>query len=151
MFWSFLLILSSSVLQNVTTGMEDGFLMTAGHYILVSAAKNGFLIAGHADWHSERISHMRNSDGSLKAVTCQNFKLLSSWQGKFWFAENIQSTHSSSSASFLYLSGHANPNMPQDAGQNHCFCRWLLGEADVPVHDVHAHRWGWSLACRRCR
>jgi hypothetical protein len=29
--------------------MEDGFLMTADHYILVSAAKNGSLIAGLAD------------------------------------------------------------------------------------------------------
>jgi hypothetical protein len=45
----FLLMLSSSVLQNVTTGMEDGFLMTAGHYILASAVKNGSLTAGHAD------------------------------------------------------------------------------------------------------
>jgi hypothetical protein len=40
---------ASSILQNVTTGMEYGFLTSADHYTLVLAVNNGFLRAGPAD------------------------------------------------------------------------------------------------------
>ena len=74
----FYLMFASYILQNVTTGMESGFLTIVDHYTRGLAVNSGFLRVGPADYPSAQILHMKNLGGSQKPVRCQSLRPLSS-------------------------------------------------------------------------